>query len=167
MGKNTDKEEAIKVLGKLGLDEENAKALVGRIGEFVDQDVENGHEGGHDGDGFEERNAPPTLILGGDKGKVDLVNFLFKTNRKKDGLEKHIESSEIPAPMMMDIVMSLTLDEITRPGFKGSPVPAFFDIFATCMKALNRKGRGEARAIYQSGMEMKEEQEGDDKRFRV
>jgi len=161
---------AIQSLQALGVSEEQATRMVDGILEYKahgDGGVGIGEEEYEEegGDGRVEEEEAPQMKPAKD-GKVDLVDWLMgKKIIGKDftseQLVQAIVSSEVPAPMLMDLVMAKTLDDITDPDFKGSPYPVAIGNLMIFMMAIGRKARTEGIKLYAVGGEQAmEEQEG-------
>jgi len=159
---------AIESLQRLGVPEGQARKMVDSILEY--QEGEGVPIGGEEyeeeeGDGRAEEEESPQIKPAKD-GKVDLVDWLMGKkiigrDFSSEELVQAIVSSEVPAPMLMDLVMAKTMDDITDPDFKLSPYPVVIGNLMIFMMAIGRKARTEGIKLYAVGGEQTmEEQEG-------
>lgn len=152
-----DKWEALReALVNVGTDEETADTMVSKMQEYQQAGVSG--KLGDDGHGEYQEKEPIEISLG-ERGRPDLVRLLAGTT-SADGLERMIITSEIPSDMLMDVVLALTIDQITKPEYGGSVIETLLMNFMLAMKARERKLVKDVIHIYAVGEEMKKEAQG-------
>lgn len=155
-------------LVEYGLDKKDAEVLVNKLDSFKELSEEDttqaSRDGGSEGSGeFVEQEAREISVDG--KARLDMARFLLTVN-PEDSIEKRIAMSEIPAPSLMHLVMSKTLDDLcgTRKARRAknaesngngkiTPISVFITNYTTFMLGLNRKNRKEGLQIFETDSE--------------
>lgn len=146
-------------LEEYGLDKRSAELLAEKLDTFKELTAEELAQVGADGEseepgGFVEGDARGLSVEG--KARMDMARFLLDVN-PDDSIEKRIAMSEIPAPSMMHLCMSKTLDDLCSKKKNGevkrTPIEVFITNFTTFMLGLNRKNRKEGLQLFETDSE--------------
>ena len=149
-------------LVEFGLSKEDAENLTDRLGQYKElagDDISN-PQGNGNSEGFKEREARDINIEG--QARMDMARFLLEIN-PADSIEKKVVMSEIPAPSLMHLVMSKTMDDLCskRNGDKKvTPIEVFLSNYTTFMRGLNRKSRKEGLQVFEVDADKSKEQDG-------
>ena len=163
LGKEKKEKTIIDHLVDFGLDKADAEDLAIKLGKFKELPKDGIKQPGSDGDSedFVEKDAREINIDG--QSRLDMARFLLQID-PTDSIEKKIAMSEIPAPNMMHLCMSKTLDDLCgrtkEAKKKTSPIEVFITNYTTFMLGLNRKNRKEGLQIFETDSEKVQESRG-------